>query len=219
MIRFQAMIFFLVFEFVEFFWSVLTVGLFLQVFGRCIPSIGSSSEDSSDQNEVIVHKKDNNGREITKGTIVDATRRLMLFTSARDFISNAITDLTNTYWMIGIGLILTFLLCMLWIFLMRFIAGILIWTSITSLFVLFAGLFGYSIYRCNQVYKNNDPDADNNIFGVNITPDYFDDVLALKDTWLAFSIISGFFTLIIILVFIALRKRISLAIALLDQGM
>ena len=188
------------------------------MFNRCIPSIGSNSEDSSDKNEVIVDKQVNDGKDITKGTILDATRKLMLFTSVQNFVSNAITDLADTYWMIGIGLLLTFLLCMLWIFLMRFIAGILIWSSITILFVLFGGLFGYSVYQCDQVYKKNDENADKTIFGVNFTPDYLDDVLELKDTWLAFSIISGIFTLIIILIFIALRKRISLAIALLDQG-
>ena len=79
-------------------------------------------------------------------------------------------------------------------------------------------IYFYSVYRCDQVYKSGDEDADKGIFQVNYTPDFFQDVLKLKDTWLAFSIISGIFTLIIILIFIALRKRIQLAIALLDQG-
>ena len=78
----------------------------------------------------------------------------------------------------------------------------------------------FSVYRCHQVYNTEDPDsiADNNLFQVNITPDYFHDVLKLKDTWLAFSIISGIFTLIILLIFIALRQQISLAIELINQG-
>ena len=143
----------------------------------------------------------------------------MIFMSARDFFENAITDVKETWWMIGVGLILAFLLCMLWIFLMRFFAGILIWTSLIVLFVLFSGGFGYSVYKCDQAYKSGDPIADKGLLEVNITPDYFLDVLKLKDTWLAFSIISGIFTLIILLIFIALRKRISLAIELINQGM
>ena len=87
------------------------------------------------------------------------------------------------------------------------------------LFVLFSGGFGYSVYKCDQAYKSGDPIADKGLLEVNITPDYFLDVLKLKDTWLAFSIISGIFTLIILLIFIALRKRISLAIELINQGM
>jgi len=181
--------------------------------GRCIPAIGGG-EESGDT--VIIKNEDK--EDLTVKGVQDATRRIMAFVSVRDFLSNAIMDVKETYWMIGIGLILAFLLCMLWIFLMRFIAGILIWTSILVLFVLFAGLFGYSVYRCDQVYKSGDEDADNSIFQVNYTPDFFQDVLKLKDTWLAFSIITGIFTLIIILIFIALRKRIQLAIALLDQG-
>jgi len=174
--------------------------------GRCVPALGGE--------DTIVSEDKN----LTKENVQDATRRIMTFISARDFLSDAITDLKETYWMIGIGLILSFLLCMLWVFLMRFIAGILIWTSISVLFILFSGLFGYSVYRCDQVYKSGDPEADKGLLQVNLTPDYFFDVLKLKDTWLAFSIITGIFTLVIILIFIALRKRIQLAIALLDQG-
>ena len=74
------------------------------------------------------------------------------------------------------------------------------------------------MYKCDQAYKSVDPDADKGLLQVNITPNYFVDVLKLKDTWLAFSIISGIFTLIILLIFIALRKRISLAIELINQG-
>jgi len=182
--------------------------------GRCVPDIGG--EESN--NKTISKDENIAEKELTVKNIQDARRRIVTFISARDFLNNAVTDLYDTYWMIGIGLILAFLLCMLWVFLMRFIAGFLIWTSILILFVLFAGLFGYSVYRCDQVYKSGDKNADDSIFQVNYTPDFFVDVLKLKDTWLAFSIITGIFTLIIILIFIALRKRIQLAIALLDQG-
>jgi len=175
--------------------------------GRCIPDVGGSSDDNKTVEGVPDQKQ-----------IKDANRRIMIFMSARNFFENAITDVKETWWMIGVGLILAFLLCMLWIFLMRFFAGILIWTSLIVLFVLFSGGFGYSVYKCDQAYKSDDKDVDKGLLEVNITPDYFFDVLKLKDTWLAFSIISGIFTLIILLIFIALRKRISLAIELINQG-
>ena len=64
-----------------------------------------------------------------------------------------------------------------------------------------------------------------NIFQVNITPDYFksDDfdnpgVLELKSTWLAFVIISGILFGIALLIFVALRQRIQLAIGLIKEG-
>ena len=87
--------------------------------------------------ETDVHEK------VSKEDVKKARRKIMIFMSARNFFENAITDLKNTWWMIGIGLILAFLLCMLWIFLMRFIAGVLIWISLIALFLLFSATFGY----------------------------------------------------------------------------
>ena len=63
------------------------------------------------------------------------------------------------------------------------------------------------------------------MFQVNITPDYFQSndfedpgVLELKSTWLAFVIISGILFGIALLIFVALRKRIQLAIGLIKEG-
>ena len=63
------------------------------------------------------------------------------------------------------------------------------------------------------------------MFQVNITPDYFQSndfedpgVLELKSTWLAFVIISGILFGIALLIFVALRQRIQLAIGLIKEG-
>ena len=56
------------------------------------------------------------------------------------------------------------------------------------------------------------------IFEVNFTPDYFNNVLELRDTWLAFTIIAAIILLILILIFLTLRKRIIIAIKMIEQG-
>ena len=61
-------------------------------------------------------------------------------------------------------------------------------------------------------------DLQKNIFQVNITPSYFNDVLALADTWLAFSIILGIIFFIVLLILVVLRQRIEIAIKLIKQG-
>ena len=53
---------------------------------------------------------------------------------------------------------------------------------------------------------------------MNITPDYAKDVLALSDTWLTFSIMLGVVFGIIVLVLIALRRRILISIELIEQA-
>ena len=66
--------------------------------------------------------------------------------------------------------------------------------------------------------NNEEPPEANNIFQVNFTPDYFNDVLELKDTWLAFMTIVGVIFLILLLLFIALRQRINIAIKMIEEG-
>ena len=72
----------------------------------------------------------------------------------------------------------------IWVLLMRFIAGIMVWTGIFMVFFMAGGLFGYSLFRYHTA--KSVADLQKNIFQVNITPSYFNDVLALADTWLAF---------------------------------
>ena len=72
---------------------------------------------------------------------------------------------------------------------MRWVAGIMVWTSIGLIFILVSGLFGYSLYRYMMV---KDVAASQiSILQVNLTPDYLNEVLSLRDTWLAFAIILG----------------------------
>ena len=64
----------------------------------------------------------------------------------------------------------------------------------------------------------DDIEAQISIFELNITPDYFTNILELRDTWLAFTIILGVLFLILILLFLALRRRIIIAIKMIEQG-
>ena len=53
---------------------------------------------------------------------------------------------------------------------------------------------------------------------INFTPNYGRDFLNLAQTWLAFSIILGIIFLVVALVLIVLRKRIALAIELIQES-
>jgi choline transporter-like protein 2/4/5 len=52
-------------------------------------------------------------------------------------------------------------------------------------------------------------ESQGSILEVNFTPDYLNDVLALRDTWLAFVILLAILAIIILLILIALRQRIQ----------
>ena len=52
--------------------------------------------------------------------------------------------------MIGIALIAATVLSFLWILLMRFLTGLMVWLSVALIFVLVGGLFGYCVFRYNN---------------------------------------------------------------------
>ena len=56
------------------------------------------------------------------------------------------------------------------------------------------------------------------IFQLNWTPEIVDDFLKQRDTWIAFTSVSGIIFLVTLCLFIFLRKRILIAIALIEEG-
>ena len=53
---------------------------------------------------------------------------------------------------------------------------------------------------------------------INFTPDYGKDFLNLAQTWLAFTVVLGLIFLVVALVLIVMRKRIALAVELIQES-
>jgi len=188
------------------------------LLGRCFPA--SLSAGSNNQSEEVVVRKieTKNNHDITKGELDRALYRLGAFLNLRQVGERIFSDLKETYWMIGIALIGACIISFLWIVLMRFLAGFMVWSSILLVFLGIGGLLGYSGYKLYFVWISDDPETLKNIFQLNWTPEIVEDFLNQRDTWLAFTIILGIIFLIIVLLFIFLRQRILIAIALIEQG-
>lgn len=193
------------------------------ILGRCLPialeygtGTNSTKQRSQGKKNIVDPEDTSDNQGIDEDKLKKAVTALGAFLSVRDFGERIFNDLSDTWWMIGLGFILACILSFLWIVLMRCMAGVMVWTSIGLVFVLVAGLFGYSLHR--YLLVKDVADAQGSILEINLTPDYLKDVLALRDTWLAFVIILGILTGIVILVLIALRQRIQIAIQLIEQG-
>jgi choline transporter-like protein 2/4/5 len=188
------------------------------IIGRCLPMVveGATGNEESSNSTIIKPEETANNEGISQDKLKKATTALGAFLSVRNIGERVFNDLSETWWMIGIGFILACFLSFLWIIMMRFMAGLMIWSSICLIFILVVGLFGYSIHR--YLLVKDVADAQSSIFQVNLTPDYLKDVLSLQDTWLAFVCLLGAMTCIIFLVLLALRKRIQIAIQLIEQG-
>jgi len=185
--------------------------------GRCFPFLSSVTGRSGEQeNNTVVVK--NGEKDVTKGELKNAINRLEIFLFFRQTGEKVFADLQQTYWMIGLALIGACLLSFIWIILMRYITGVMVWGSILIVFLGTGGALGYCGYRLYFAYLDDDPRAQEKFFQLNITPEIVKDFLKQSDTWLAFTVILGILFLVIICLFIFLRKRIQIAIALIEEG-
>ena len=75
-------------------------------------------------------------------------------------------DLKLTYWMIGIALIGACFLSFIWIILMRFITGVMVWGSILIVFLGNGAALGYCGYRLYFAYLDDDPRAQEKFYQV-----------------------------------------------------
>ncbi|XP_062920880.1 choline transporter-like protein 5 isoform X1 [Mobula hypostoma] len=134
---------------------------------------------------------------------------------AREVGMKIFEDYTNSWFWILIGLVITMIVSLFFILLLRFTAGILFW------FVIFGviAVIGYGIWHCYWEYSSlkGKPGSDIPISDIGFQTD-LRVYLQLRQTWLAFMIVLCILEVIVILMLIFLRKRISIAIALLREG-
>jgi len=181
----------------------------ISLLGRCFPNKDLFKSDEEVGGRPI--------KDLEKGI-----KKLSIFLNFGAFAERVFGTLQKTWWLIAVGLIIATILALLWVVLLRFITGIMVWFTLGCCLIVFGAGFGFSL----QYYiKYQNVLSDKGLFEVNITPDYFQSndfedpgVLELKSTWLAFVIISGILFGIALLIFVALRQRIQLAIGLIKEG-
>ncbi|XP_071489163.1 choline transporter-like protein 2 isoform X2 [Diadema antillarum] len=121
-------------------------------------------------------------------------------------------DFINSWHIILIGLGIGMLLAMVWCFIMRWIAGVMVWGSI----LLLHGVLVAGIYQCFRQYQDlaNVPGSDAAIqFTTNL-----DSYLRLQQTWLIIGIVLAVLLLILFLLTICLCSRIRIAVQLISES-
>lgn len=124
-------------------------------------------------------------------------------------------DYANVWWVILICLAVTMVISFLWILLMRYVAGVMVWLSI----VVILALQCFGLWYCYARYDelSGEPGANQSLTQVAFTTN-MESYLALRETWLAFLILLAISLVIILITLIFLRNRIRIAIALIGQG-
>uniref|UniRef100_A0A8C4EGJ5 Choline transporter-like protein n=1 Tax=Dicentrarchus labrax TaxID=13489 RepID=A0A8C4EGJ5_DICLA len=124
-------------------------------------------------------------------------------------------DYANSWDWILIGLIITMVVSLVFILLLRYTAGVLLWLIIFGVIAV----VGYGIWHCYWEYStlSGKPGANVTISDIGFHTD-FSIYLELSQTWLIFMISLSVIEAIVVIMLIFLRMRLRIAIALLKEG-
>ncbi|KAK7940164.1 hypothetical protein WMY93_003490 [Mugilogobius chulae] len=180
---------------------------------RCFPALGMKGGVVTVGNDTQFDV--GGGKTIEAKDLVEGVKNASVVIEARQVVMKIFEDYTQSWYWILIGLVIAMLTSMLFIVLMRFLAGIMVWIIIA----LVIAVIGYGIFHCFMEYRalEGEPGANVTIKELGFQTD-FSVYLQIRETWLAFMIILAIVEVIIILLLIFLRKRILIAIALIKEA-
>ncbi|PVD22195.1 hypothetical protein C0Q70_18000 [Pomacea canaliculata] len=187
------------------------------VINRCIPAVFNKILDLKEQ----LKTADNNsiqtvfGETVTGTKLENGTIYLAQFYKLKGYAELVFKDLCESWPHIIVGLVIATVISFLWIVLLRYFVGVIVWLTL----ILFAGLFAFSSYYSYRRYYD--------LKGKNLTSEFglsqafvlnFEHYLTLKETWLAFGCTSATLLAIFLLIVIVLARRICIAIELIKEG-
>ncbi|XP_026180240.1 choline transporter-like protein 2 isoform X1 [Mastacembelus armatus] len=180
---------------------------------RCFPALG--------QKGGVIVVGNNSKFDDGSGTMKDAkdlvagVKNATVAIEARQTMMKIFEDYTHSWYWILIGLVIATLTSLLFIILLRFLAGIMVWVMIALVIVV----IGYGIFHCYMEYAalKEQPGANVTLQQLGFQTDLAV-YLQIQQTWLAFMIILVIVEVIIILLLIFLRKRLLIAIALIKEA-
>ncbi|XP_061685441.1 choline transporter-like protein 2 [Syngnathoides biaculeatus] len=155
------------------------------------------------------------GDTVKAKAVLDATQGSNIVLEARHLAMKIFEDYTQSWHYIMIGLLVAMLISWLFIVMLRFLAGIMVWVMIILVLVVVA----YGTLHCYLEYKNlmGDPASDVKISELGLQTD-ISIYLEIRQTWLGFTITLASVEFLIIVLLIFLRKRILIAVALIKES-
>jgi len=176
---------------------------------RCVPTVVGDTLKKFLQDTGPITT---DGRNVTSETIGWANIAQAVLVNFQNLGEKVIADVrVSWYWLLA-GFGISMVVSLLYIIMMRWFAGLMVW--LTTYLVL--TITGYATYYCLMEYKRLSEIDTSSIefeFLSNVSS-YADK----KETWLALGIICGIVLLVMVLLLLALRKRIQIAIQLIKEG-
>ncbi|XP_024861851.1 choline transporter-like protein 2 isoform X1 [Kryptolebias marmoratus] len=181
---------------------------------RCLPALEKRKGGVIVVGNVTTFTDDDNNK-INASDLLEASKKSNYALEARQVAMRIFEDYTQSWHWILLGLVIAMVVSLIFIVLLRFLAGVMVWVMI----VLVILVIGYGIFHCYMEYAalKGEPGADVTIRDLGLQTD-FSVYLQIRQTWLAFMIILAIVEVVIILLLIFLRKRILIAIALIKEA-
>ncbi|KAF4115703.1 choline transporter-like protein 2 isoform X2 [Onychostoma macrolepis] len=179
---------------------------------RCFPSLGKKGDVIT----VGDQETFNDGDSIRDAKdLVAGMKNATIVMEGRQVAMKIFEDYTKSWYWILICLLIAVVLSLIFIVLLRYLAGIMVWVMI----VMVIAVVAYGIAHCSIKYVNlkDTPGANITLQQLGFQPD-FSVYLHIRQTWLAFIIILAILEVIIILLLIFLRNRIRIAIELMKEA-
>lgn len=180
---------------------------------RCFPDFIRRDGILTVANQTIFKDGDNNRRSVND--LKDAAKSITSLLNAKEVGMKIFEDYANSWIWILIGLVITMVISLLFILLLRFTAGVLLWLVIFGVITA----VGYGIWHCYWEYSNlsGKPGSNVTISDIGFHTD-FSVYLQRSQTWLIFMISLSVIEAIVVIILIFLRSRLRIAIALLKEG-
>ncbi|NWR95412.1 CTL2 protein, partial [Furnarius figulus] len=180
---------------------------------RCFPAIQAKKGVIMVGNETTYD--DGRGRRRNVTELLEGAKKANVVLETRQLAMKIFEDYTVSWYWIIIGLVIAMVASLIFIVLLRFLAGIMVWVMIVMVILV----LGYGIFHCYMEYAKLKGEAGSDVSLADLG--FQTDLrvyLHLRQTWLAFMIILCVVELVIILLLIFLRKRILIAIALIKEA-
>ncbi|XP_043940697.1 choline transporter-like protein 2 [Protopterus annectens] len=181
---------------------------------RCFPALSTSKGVVMIGNSTTFDAGEGNKtRNVTD--LLEGAKKANAVLEARQVAMKIFEDYTVSWYWIIIALLAAMILSLIFVVLLRFLAGIMVWVMIILVFAVLV----YGIVHCYMEYAalKSEQGSDVSIKDLGFQTD-LRVYLHLRQTWLAFMIILIILILILILVLIFLRKRLLIAIALIKEA-
>ncbi|XP_033927797.1 choline transporter-like protein 2 isoform X2 [Melopsittacus undulatus] len=180
---------------------------------RCFPAIHAKKGVIMVGNETTYN--DGRGQQRNVTDLLEGAKKANVVLEARQLAMKIFEDYTVSWYWIIIGLVIAMVASLVFIVLLRFLAGTMVWVMIVMVILV----LGYGIFHCYLEYAKlkGEKGSDISLQDLGFQTD-LRVYLHLRQTWLAFMIILSILEVLILLLLLFLRKRILIAIALIREA-